>query len=208
MNFNLTNKYDDETKEILYPLNYGSTSNVYFLNKNIVVKIYNNKLRWKHECHNNSTMIFENETNIANKLNFQNSFQKIIKITDNKIYMENLGISLFDEFVLPDDWKDQIKHIFDLFDKNNIFYSEFNLKNIMNKNNKLYFVDFGLAKYLKNINNNNNCENFIFILSLFENKFKEIKNIEQQHIYYNNFITNAKLNDNPSQKTKYCDNIY
>jgi len=119
------------------------------------------------------------------------------------IYMEYLGDSLFDNFMLPHDWENQIRNIFQILDDNRIFYPEFNLKNILILNNRLYLIDYGLARICDE-SNENNLLNFIEIINILREKFNEIKDVEQQHIFYNNFINNIKLD----KDSKYLANIF
>lgn len=195
--FNLSNNCE------LFPMNYGSTSNVYLLKNNIVVKVYNNFLRWQCQGHCEKTEIFEREIYILDKLKSSNYFQKIYSYNDDMIYMEYLGDSLFDNFMLPHDWENQIRNIFQILNDNRIFYPEFNLKNILILNNRLYLIDYGLARICDE-SNENNLLNFIEIINILREKFNEIKDVEQQHIFYNNFINNIKLD----KDSKYLANIF
>jgi hypothetical protein len=197
--FSDTSSIDNFFNEKMIPLNYGSTSNVYLLvDHEIVVKVYNTKLRWEYVNHNNSSKIMEKEIVILNKV------QKIIKHTSDKIYMKYTGDTLFDNFILPVNWIDQLRKIFDMFNKNNIYYPEFNLKNITCKNDNLDIIDFGLAEIIENTDNNLNLINFIDLLTMFDEKFQSITNIEEQHVYYSNFINNVKM----SNEKKYNMNIF
>ncbi len=216
-NFNLANNLINESEnDIILPLNYGSTSNVYLIhsiNKNnelVIIKEYIHNLRWTYENHTNYTEIIKKEIKILTKLNNNNLFQKIIKYDDNKIYLEYVGETLFDNFNLPINWKEQLRNIFKVLDDNKIIYSEFNLKNITQKDNKIFLIDYGLCLIENEENpinifdNSINLENFIELLEMLENKFIEINDLEQQHIYYYNFINNIKLDSN----SKYLKNIY
>jgi len=202
--FNLVNTIDDFFSESLVPLNYGSTSNVYLLSqtKSIVVKVYNDNLRWKTKNHDNSQSILQKEIQILNKLTNRLGFQKLIKNFDNKLYLDYVGETLFDNFVLPINWIEQLNIIFNTLTLNNIYYPEFNLKNITNLNNQLYFIDYGLAEISENANNLENFKNFVEFISSIQTKFAEIDDLEQQHIYYNNYISNLRLEGN------YISNIF
>ena len=61
------------------------------------------------------------------------------------IQMDYLGVSLYDDFKLPHDWKEQVHVFFEKMTTHNIYYPEFNLKNILVLDEKLNFIDFGLA---------------------------------------------------------------
>lgn len=57
--------------------------------------------------------------------------------------MEYAGISLYDNFYLPPNWKEQIREIFSELDANGIYYPEFNIKNILvsKEENRIRFMD-------------------------------------------------------------------
>ena len=85
-------------------------------------------------------------------------------IPNKTIIMTYKGESLFTQFTLPSNWKKQIKMIFHELTTNNIYYPEFNLKNILYLNESLCFIDFGLAKFKFEYNvdlNKSNCDSFI-----------------------------------------------
>jgi tRNA A-37 threonylcarbamoyl transferase component Bud32 len=210
----------------LIPLNYGSTSNIFISvsqNENtnnineenqIVIKSYNKDLRWKYLekdlSHCVSSEIFQKEISILTKLNGLKHFVKMLKYTESDIYLQYAGESLFDTFILPLDWKEQMGAIFEQLDRNNIYYPEFNLKNITVKNGQIYLIDFGLCKIVDTNNlstsnpNSVNLINFVELIDMIREKFETIVDLEQQHIYYNNLITNLKLNKN----SKYRENIF
>ena len=201
--FELANQLDDKYNCNLIPLNYGSTSNIFLLeNKNIVLKVYNDSLRWKCTGHENSFGILTNEIQILNKIKKYNNFQNILYTNNkNKIYFTYLGETLFDNFNLPENWKNQITDIFEILDKENIYYPEFNIKNIICSNSQLYLIDFGLAK-ISEQNNKTNLFNHIELLSVLDEKFKTINDKEKQYVFYNNFISNLK------SKNLYSENIF
>jgi predicted Ser/Thr protein kinase len=201
--FELANQLDDKYNCNLIPLNYGSTSNIFLLeNKNIVLKVYNDSLRWKCTGHENSVGILTNEIQILNKIKKYNNFQNILYTNNkNKIYFTYLGETLFDNFNLPENWKNQITDIFEILDKENIYYPEFNIKNIICSNSQLYLIDFGLAK-ISEQNNKTNLFNHIELLSVLDEKFKTINDKEKQYVFYNNFISNLK------SKKLYSENIF
>jgi len=211
----------------LFPLNYGSTSNVYLgiskdnllnfdgfkLDKNIVViKAFSKNLRFKYVNHSNSQDIIQNEITLLKRLQGFGYFPQLIynslnEIRLNEIHLTYTGETLFDNFILPSDYKDQVIKIFEILNSNNIYYPEFNLKNITFLDGVIHFIDFGLASEINNIqeiNNNTNKQNFIELLDLLNNKYTEIIDIEQQHIYYNNLVVNIKLNSD----SKYKNNIF
>ena len=177
----------------LKALAYGSTANVY-ISDNLIYKIYNERLRWSTLNHDNIDKIFEKEVSIL-KLVYPD-----LIIQEKTIIMKYLGISLYQSFILPDNWKEQIKNIFDELDSKGIFYPEFNIKNIVVKDNIISFIDYGLAS-LSQIGNDQNCKIFIELLDLLKNKFAEIDE-SQYHILYITFVNNLKIEGN------YEGNIY
>ncbi len=208
--YNIINGFKLNTHECIVPLNYGSTSNVYLVeNENTVIKIYNKNLRWKCYGHSEWSEIIKREIEILNRLQNNDNgelFQKVFKCEDNKIYMEYTGETLFDHFELPDDWITQLEKIFNGFNNCGVYYPEFNLKNITLKNGKIYIIDFGLANIEDDPSEKNQktLDNFIEFISAINDKFKSICELEQQHIYYNNFINNLKIERNE----KYMKNIF
>lgn len=206
LQFNLHNTCDEKYGEPLKAYNYGSSAHTYLLKKNkIIIKVYDSELRWKCDNHDNINEIFNKEKTVLNN-------QNIIKLYDfdeiNKIIkMEYMGLSLYDNFYLPEDWKEQIHRIFDEFTKNNIFYPEFRLQNILVYNERISFIDFGLTNIndvVNNVVNNNNCMVFIELLSLLDDKFKYVLNHEKRNILYHTLINNIKVH----KIKKYIDNIF
>lgn len=226
--FDAKNNFMDNT---IIPLNYGSTSNIFICVKNtnkitenliidkldmfenlIIIKSYNKNIRWtcisENVSHCDYLDIYDKEVEILSKLSGLKHFAKVIKCEDNKIYMEYAGETLFDNFNLPDNWKEQIERIFNELDTFGIYYPEFNLKNICVYDGIIYFIDFGLAKINANVNistiNLINQKNFIELIDILREKFITTDNPEQRLIYYNNFINNVKLDKN----SRYKENIF
>ncbi len=200
--FTLHNTIDQETQEELKALSFGATSQTYILKKhNIVIKQYNDKLRWLAEDHDNSNDIFNKELKILQKLDKLVNQQVNLETYDNNnlLRLKYEGVSLHTEFNLPEDWKEQIKDIFDNLTKNNIYYPEFKLENILVLNNKISFVDYGLAKIQNNnkVNleiNQDNYNKFIDLLEKLNDKFKNITNREKRYELYFTFMQNINLN--------------
>jgi hypothetical protein len=185
--------------------NYGSTSHTYILqNRSIILKNYHEKFRWNIKDHDDSETIFEKELDICKKIGNLIGYDKDGKI----LFIEYLGESLYINFVLPYDWKQQIIDIFYDLTSKNIYYPEFNIKNILNKNSKLHFIDFGLAHILKEDdvvdNNSKNCENFIELLEILQTRFKKTNSVNERLILYNTFINNIKVH----KIQKYLNNIF
>lgn len=189
-------KYNEKIKAF----NYGSSAHTYILeSQQIIMKAYDDELRWKTIEHDNIDDIYVKELSMlkkTKKLIFNDDDEKIL-------YLQYLGESLYDSFSLPFDWKRQISRIFFELTARNIYYPEFNIKNILNKNSKLYFIDFGLASIVDDADNNKNYENFIDLLSILENRFENEKHNEKL-ILYNTFINNIKVH----KVKKYLNNIF
>ena len=114
-NFKYHNVTDNEFNEKLKAYGFGSTAHVYLLPVNkIVVKKYNDKLRWITKGHDNSLDIFKKELNILKKIQMLNNVPKLISfdIESKTIKMSYCGESLYDNFNLPKDWQIQIINIF------------------------------------------------------------------------------------------------
>ena len=190
--FTLHNKMNNRYNELYKAYSYGSTSNTYLLEKNNkIIKIYNDKLRWTTKNHDNHIAIFYKECAIYNIL-YSNECN--IDMNDLSIEMDYKGISLYDNFVLPENWKEQLINIFNKLSKNNIYYPEFNLKNIVIKNSVVSLIDFGLATQINNVDNSNNCEIFIELLEKINIKIKKNKTHNDNLITFTTFINNLKLN--------------
>jgi tRNA A-37 threonylcarbamoyl transferase component Bud32 len=143
--------------------------------------------------------ILESQSKISNNVELLNCDhdKKILK-------MKFVGTSLYENFVLPKNWEIQIRQIFSELTEHNIFYPEFRLQNILVLNDKITFIDFGLAKIHENVNNGSNCDIFIELLSLLSKKFSTVDDPFQKHILYTTFINNIKFHN----MTKYLNNVF
>lgn len=200
--FILHNTLDMDYNDIMKAYNYGSSSNVYIINnKNIIVKMFNKKMRWTCENHDNYSIVFDREISILKRL-----YNDSIKIYNDEliIKMPYYGISLYDDFNLPHDWQHQIVNIFEKFNMNGICYPEFNIKNITVLNDTISFIDFGLASIDENANNDNNCKNFIELLNILYEQFVNIEDTQKRQVQYMIFISNIKNDRN----SKYTAHIY
>jgi len=197
--FKLHNTYSDkfldknsnEFTGVFKAYSFGCTSSVYLLN-NIIVKVYNDNLRWKRIDHDLIDEIYERELKILKKIDYliDNSLDRTI------LAMKYMGESLYDNFVLPGNWKEQINNLFINLTTNGIYYPEFNLNNIVVLNDVISFVDYGLAYIddLNKINNKNNCDIFIKLLDILNEKFIKVTEIKNRHILYNKFMNNIRIN--------------
>ena len=201
MGFNLHDTFDEQYSESIKAYSFGATSHTYILEKNnVCIKKYDKVLRWKHSEHNNINDIYKKEINV---LKTQTCI-KLISHDDEKkiIKMSYGGESLYNHFCLPVNWQEQIKKLFDDLTQNGIYYPEFRLHNILNNNNKLTFIDFGLAKKCDK-SNDDNCKIFIELLSLLEKRFADTTTT-QRHLLYDTFINGIKLH----KIEKYLGNIF
>ena len=194
--FKLHNKIDEEFVEKLKALSFGSTAHTYLLEEsNIAVKKYNKKLRFISEDHNSSKDIFEKELSILQKVE-NLSFSPKIKSFDREemiIKMEYKGKSLWEEFNLPKDWESQIRIIFSELDKSNIFYPEFRLQNILVKDGKISFIDFGLAKMDYKLDNTTNLNKFLKYLKILQPRISVESDRNKRLQLITTFLLNAEI---------------
>ena len=218
--------YSYTSNTTLKAYSYGSTANTYMCN-NIIIKAYNSKLRWTHIKHNNINDIFNKEIAILKKLSGIPNTPQLINDNDSNtntdstntianetklIKLTYMGCSLYNNFILPEDWKEQINNNFIILTQNKIYYPEFNLKNIVYLNGKLSFIDYGLSELIsdeKECNNTDNCTIFIELLTLLNEKFKSIdynntNDTHKKQVLYITFINNIKINN----EEKYKNNIF
>ena len=182
-----TELHDDNTKAY----SFGSTAHTYRVGDDLLLKRYNQKLRWTTEGHDDSKTIMNKELEILNKLKDVNSVPKLIDNIDMDIIMEYRGESIYNDFNLPDDWKNQITNIFSELTDNGIFYPEFRLHNILVLDGKISFVDFGMAEFIDNCDNTENLEKFIKYLGLLDDKFKVVTDLNARHILISTFLQNV-----------------
>ena len=100
-------------------------------------------------------------------------------------------------FYLPGNWKLQIWNLFTMLSDNDIYYPEFNLNNIVILDTHISFVDYGLAEIRSNVSdiNKSNCAVFIKLLSMLQDKYKDIDSIPHKHVVYNTFINTIRLHN-------------
>jgi hypothetical protein len=189
--FELHNTYDQVLYENIKAYNFGCTSSVYRSeSKTSIVKVYNDKLRWKKENHDNIDNIFDRELKILDRLEMIQTYSE----SDLILRMPWVGESLYQNFNLPGDWEIQISNIFNGFTQKSILYPEFNLNNITVLNGRINFVDYGLAEINENCDNSANCKNFIEILKIISDKFDNVDGFKQRHIVYNTFMSHLRHN--------------
>jgi tRNA A-37 threonylcarbamoyl transferase component Bud32 len=187
--FTLHNIYSEKYNNTYKAYSFGCTSSTYLINNNIV-KVYNNKLRWTTNNHDNLDEIFKNELKILDKLNYLIDYDDKLKI----LTLKYMGESLYNNFELVPNWRSQIVLQFKKLSENGIYYSEFNLNNIVVLNGKILFIDFGLAEMVEDVDNSNNCTIFIKLLHILNEKFQTVKETKERHILYNKFMNNIRIN--------------
>ena len=107
------------------------------------------------------------------------------------------GESLYDHFNLPPNWQQQIIEIFDCLQEKGIAYSEFRLQNILVLNNKISFVDFGLAEDVDSSeilkSNKMMPYRFINLLKLLSDRLTNVTDMDTRHLLINRFLQNREL---------------
>lgn len=187
--FTFHNVYSEIHSNTYKAYSYGCTSSTYLIN-NIIVKVYNDKLRWTANNHDNLDKIFDNELKILEGLNYLIDYDDTLKI----LIIKYMGETLYNNFELPSNWESQIVLEFKKLSENGIYYPEFNLNNIVVLDGKISFIDFGLAEIRENTDNSNNSNIFIELLNMLNNKFKNVTNKKQRHILCNKFMNNIRQN--------------
>jgi len=171
----------DESGEVIKAYSFGSTAHTYKIGDTILKK-YNDKLRWSTDGHDNVDDIIQKEVDMLKKIQHINGTPNLISNDNRNIYMKYCGESLYNDFNLPTNWKEQITNIFDSLTSSGIFYPEFRLQNILVLDGKITFVDFGLAKFRTECDNTENLNKFISYLSLMEERFKGLDMDECQRL--------------------------
>jgi len=182
---------DDETGGTLKAYSFGSTAHTYKIDNDLLLKRYNRRLRWAIDGHDDSKTIMNKELEILGKLKNVSSVPKLVDYDNRDIIMEYRGESIYNDFNLPTDWKEQITNIFSELTENGIFYPEFRLQNILVLDGKISFVDFGMAEFRDECDNTENLNKFIKFLILLEDKFKVITDLDARHRLISTFLKNV-----------------
>jgi len=170
---------------------FGSTAHTYRVGNDRLLKRYNEKLRWATEGHDDPKTIMDKEIELLEKLKNVSSVPKLIENIGMDIIMEYRGESIYNDFNLPKDWKDQITNIFSELTNNGIFYPEFRLQNILVLDDKISFVDFGMAEFREKCDNTVNLQFFIRNLSLLDQKFKVVIDLDARQRLISTFLKNV-----------------
>ena len=181
----------DESGDICKAYGFGSTAHTYKVGNELLIKRYNKKLRWTTNGHDNSRIIKSKEMDILWKLKDVDSVPNILDYDHQDLVLEFRGESLYNNFILPADWKEQITNIFSELTTHNIYYPEFRLQNILVSNDKISFVDFGLAEVRENCDNTENLHKFLSNLELLDNKFTDITDLDARHRLISTFLKNV-----------------
>ncbi len=196
--FRLHNTFNIQYNGTVKAYRYGASSQTYLVEenlkkKNIIIKAYNDKLRWISKNHNDSDELFEKEVRMLQKN--LSCAPKLLSFDREKkiIAMSYCGESLYDSFNLPENWKEQIHNIFYVLSENHIYYPEFKLHNILVLDGIITFIDFGLAICDEKLNNNENYNKFIEYLSLLNEKMRGIDSREKRQQLYSTFVHNMKI---------------
>ena len=190
--FTLNKFTEKHNSEDIKAYGFGSTAHTYKIGDKLLKK-YNDKLRWSTEGHDNVDNIIDKELEILTKIKHINGTPNLIFSKDRSIYMSYNGESLYNDFNLPTNWKEQVTKIFSDLTDNGIFYPEFRLQNILVLDGKITFVDFGLAQFRNECDNTVNLEKFINYLGLMEDRFRNVNDIDELHRLISTFSINKGL---------------
>ena len=185
------NKFTELHDTDIKAYGFGSTAHTYRVGNDRLLKRYNEKLRWATEGHDDSKTIMAKEIELLDKLKNVSSVPKLIDHIGMDIIMEYRGESIYNDFNLPKDWKDQITNIFSELTNNEIFYPEFRLQNILVLDDKISFVDFGMAEFREKCDNTVNLQFFIRNLSLLDQKFKVVIDLDARQRLISTFLKNV-----------------
>ena len=187
------NKFTEKHKsEDIKAYGFGSTAHTYKIG-NTLLKKYNDKLRWSTEGHDNVDNIIDKELKILTKIKHINGTPNLIWNDERSILMSYNGESLYNDFNIPIDWKEQVTKIFSDLTDSGIFYPEFRLQNILVLDGKITFVDFGLAEFRNDCDNTVNLKKFINYLGLMEERFRNVNDIDELHRLISTFSINKGL---------------
>jgi len=185
---------------------FGSTAHTYKVGNDLLIKRYNEKLRWATEGHDDPKKIMNKEIELLEKLKNVKSVPNIVDYDNRDIIMEYRGESIYNDFNLPTDWKDQITNIFSELTNNGVFYPEFRLQNILVLDGKISFVDFGMAEFRDKCDNTINLEKFIKYLSLLDDKFKIVIDLDDRQRLISTFLKNVNM-PTPTIDRKFSEGI-
>ena len=185
------NKFTELHDTDIKAYGFGSTAHTYRVGNDRLLKRYNKKLRWATEGHDDPKTIMDKEIELLEKLKNVSSVPKLIDHIGMDIIMEYRGESIYNDFNLPKDWKDQITNIFSELTNNEIFYPEFRLQNILVLDDKISFVDFGMAEFREKCDNTVNLQFFIRNLSLLDQKFKVVIDLDVRQRLISTFLKNV-----------------
>lgn len=178
----VTNKYTPSLVAYSYGYSYGTLYVLYKCDNHIIKKyvgnIEENNVAFKKDVH---------YLNILDDNNFIYSDP-----TECILIYELNGNIIMDDWMLPNDWKNQIINIFNSFEKKNLVPIEINIKNIfVNKYNinllDLEFVESTDTKLL------NKMSNFVInFVTILDNKFatNKLNILENRYLLHKIFVDN------------------
>ena len=193
-------KHDLCQERLMKAYSFGSSCHTYLSqDHNVIIKKYNIGLRWATEGHSNIYDIFDKELKILQTINGMDHVPQLLSYDRKALIMKlsYCGESLYDHFNLPPNWQQQIIEIFDCLQEKGIAYSEFRLQNILVLNNKISFIDFGLAedvdssKILKS--NKMMPYRFTNLLKLLSDRLTNVTDMDTRHLLINRFLQNREL---------------
>lgn len=194
------------------PLGWGSTATVFLDTKDACVfKIFHTDgVRWKDTpaTHKDIGVIFGREVAALERIEAVAPERWVAwrgaqpaRGTLPVINMPYWGLSLYEDFRLPANWRSQLAAEFDLFTRCGIAYTEFNLKNICvgDGAQKLVLVDFGLADVAAAATaaadiNAAACEAFVALIEQIADKFAKITDPFLRKVVYRTFMQNMRAN--------------
>jgi len=168
---------------ILKAHRYGASSRVYRQSQNIL-KVYHPELFWKGPNHQHPTEIFDREVRLLTRVQGLPHVPQLLEVDHqhHTLLMVDGGTSLYDDFVLPSDWRQQIEEFFHVMTQQNMVYPEFNLKNILVREGYMTMIDFGLAS--DHPNPVSNLHLFLRHLEILHEKFTTVPDPDERNRLY------------------------
>ena len=174
-----------------------------FLKDNDIIKFYSNTMDeerryWCHRfmirkgyelscsCGKSIKEIIKNEIHYFKKLEKYKYFPKMLKydLENQYIIMEYAGnnfnkLSKKNIINIPKNYKEQIKEISDIMEKENMYHNDLNLSNMCLKNNIIKIIDFGCIQRLNLLKKNSKFNEL-------ETNFNRLNKIMEDFIELNN----------------------
>ena len=90
----------------------------------------------------NNKIHYLNEVKYLTLLESYDICPKIIEKNENSLILTDCGETLC-PLNIPENWKDQITNIFEIFKKEKIYHNDIKFENFTVKNGNIYIIDFG-----------------------------------------------------------------